>query len=306
MSCRSAVLPLVLAVLASPAPAADPSRLPDLDRRLDIAYATVNGEKLRLDLMMPKAGGPHPLVVCLHGGAWRFSSRKELSEPCDWVPTNSPDECYLELLASRGYAAASVGYRLAPKSKFPAPVADAKAALRFLRANAAALNLDPDRVAVLGFSAGAHVAAMVACTAGRPEFDPGLYPDQSDRVRCAVNFYGPTDLSLYADTPGLEQIYLVPFLGATASANPDAYRRASPLEYVSKDAPPFLTIHGTADLVVPVIHGERLHAKLVAAGTKSAFLPVKGEGHGWGGKAAAEPNAAVLRFLADHLGPEAK
>ena len=295
--CVAASAVLALLLTASVAPAAGP---PGVVRKPDLTFATVDGETLKLDLVMPAGGGPHPVVVCLHGGAWKFGDRKQQAHPWSWMGTGTPERTYVEMLAARGFAAASVTYRLAPKHKFPAQLLDVKSAVRYLRANAAALNLDPDRVAVLGFSAGGHLASLVGLTAGRPEFDPGIYPDQSDRVSCVVNFFGPTDLGLYAETPGIAAAFLTPLLGA-GPATEAAYGKASPIQYVSKDAPPFLTLHGTADLIVPVIHAERLHAKLIDAGAKSVFVRMRGEGHGWDDETATESTAAAVRFLAEHL-----
>jgi acetyl esterase/lipase len=281
---------------------ADPfvPRPADVVRRYDLPYAAADAKYQKIDLVVPKAGGPHPVVVCIHGGAWKIGSRQDLSKPPKKPDPGADPRCFLDRLADKGFAAASVGYRLAPKDRFPAQIADAKAAIRYLRANAAALNLDPDRVAVMGFSAGGHLAALVGTTPGRPEFDPGVFPGQSDRVSCVVNVFGPTDLTLYRDTPGVDRAIIAPLLGPE-DGSADLHAKASPLTYVTRDAPPFLTIHGTADLVVPVIHAERLHEKLLAAGAKSEFYPVRGEGHGWGEAVVVETSAVAVRFLAKHL-----
>jgi acetyl esterase/lipase len=278
----------------------------DVVRRYDLPYATADTKLQKIDLVVPRTGGPHPVVVCLHGGAWKFGSRKELSKPPKKPDPQADPRCFLDRLAEHGFAAASVGYRLAPKDKFPAQIADVKAAIRYLRTHAATLNLDPHRLAVMGFSAGGHLAALVGTASDCPEFDPGLYSDQSDRVCCVVDFFGPTDLRLYRDSPGLDRAYIIPLLGQSEDI---CYARASPLEYITRHAPPFLIVHGTADLIVPIIHSEQLHQKLLAAGVKSEFMPVKGEGHGWSGPAAEKTWSATIRFLKDHLqhpiaGPE--
>ena len=297
MPFRLTLLAWLATTLAAPVEPFVP-RPVELVRRYDLAYSTADRKNQKIDLVVPRAGGPHPVVVCLHGGAWKFGSRKDLSKPPKNPEPGADPRCFLDRLAEKGFAAASAGYRFAPKDKFPAQIADAKAAVRYLRANAKSLNLDPDRIAIMGFSAGGHLAALVGTTSGRPEFDPGIFPDQSDRVCCVVNFFGPTDLSLYRETPGLDRAYLVPLLG---SAENEVHLKASPVEYVTKDAPPFLTIHGTADLIVPILHAERLHEKLLSVGAKTEFLPVKGEGHGWEGEAAKETSAAAIRFLTQHL-----
>ena len=116
-------------------------------------------------------------------------------------------------------------------------------------------------------------------------------------MQCVVDFFGPSDLTLYTETPGIEGAYFVPLLGGRSRDNLELYKRASPIEYVSKDDPPFLIVQGTADLLVPAIHSERLHEKLTAAGVQSELVTVKGKGHGWGGPDAARTIEAAIRFL---------
>jgi acetyl esterase/lipase len=272
---------------------------PTVATRNDVTYAVAGTQKLQLDLAMPKTGGPYPLVVCLHGGAWKTGSRKDLSRPGTDFGTRG--RSLIEILAARGFVAASVSYRLAPENKFPAQIEDAKTAIRFLRANAKQFHIDPNRVAALGFSAGGHIAALLGTTDTKAGFDGPLYPDQSSRVNCVVDFFGPTDLTLYCQTPGLEQMFFVPLLGTTSKKHPEVYKKASPIDYVSKDDPPFLLIHGTLDLVVPVLHSELLCRKLTEAGVNAKLLPVSGEGHGWNGEAARHTIDAAVKFLSEQL-----
>ena len=279
------------------------SSRPAVVREYDVVYATVGGEKLRLDMARPKGDGPFPCVVCLHGGAWKMGSRKDLSEPFGEISFGIPGASLVEVLAAHGYAAVSVSYRLAPKAKFPAQIADAKTAVRYLRENAKALRVDPDRVAALGFSAGGHLAALLGTTGDKPDarLDGKLYPDQSSEVDCVVDFFGPADLSLYSKTPGIERIIFRPLLGALFDDNPLIYQLASPLSHVTKGDPPFLLIHGTADLIVPVLHSELLHKKLQRVGVESVLLPMPGKGHGWFGEDAVKTTDAAVKFLNEHL-----
>lgn len=275
---------LLLGLVASPA-LAEP--LP-LQTERDITFAAVDGQKLQLDIVRPKNGGPYPCVVCLHGGAWRFGSRKDVVR-------------FAEAIAARGYVVASVSYRLAPKSKFPAQIEDARTAVRFLRANAKSYDIDAARFAAAGFSAGAHLSLLLGVVEKSPELDGTLYPEQSGRVQCVVSYFGPTDLSLYAASEGLEDAYMVPLLGKEAKTDAKLYKRASPIEYVSKSSPPVLMFHGTFDLVVPILHSERMLKKLHDAGAKADLVKVPGEGHGFTPPVMVKTTEQTIQFLDAHL-----
>jgi len=260
----------------------------------DIVYSTVGTEKLRLDLAAPTSGGPYPAVLLLHGGAWKVGNRSDLSRSSPGTPS------VIEQVAARGYVAVSASYRLAPKHKFPAQIEDARTAVRFLRANAKKFNIDPERIAAGGFSAGGHLALLLG-VAGKTDFLTSEYPDQSSQVQCVVSYFGPTDLSLYAASSGIEDAYMVPFLGKACKSEPGIYKRASPLDYVNKGDAPTLMIHGTADVVVPIIHSERMLKKLRDSGVKAELITVKGAGHGWTGPEATKTLQDTLRFLDEQL-----
>lgn len=284
------------AALAPALSAADPGPgSPAVRATKNVTYSSVGDEDLKLDLAVPPGPGPHPAVVLFHGGAWKGGSRADLSRR---IPDEDgkPGPSWVEAVAARGYVAASVQYRLAPKHKFPAQLDDARAAVRFLRRNAATYGIDPDRIGAGGFSAGGHIALLLGLT--DPDDPPG---GPSSRVRAVVDFFGPTDVGRYAATPGIESAYIVPWLGREARTDPAVYRRASPVSHVSADDPPVLLVHGTADLIVPVIHSELLYDKLRAAGVTAEFVKVKGEGHGWTGRAAGDSTEAAIKFLDEHL-----
>ena len=261
-----------------------------------ITYRTIGNANLRLDLAVPADGGPYPLVVCFHGGGWRGGDRRDLSDQTrDKNDTRGPS--IIEVFASRGYAVATVSYRLVPTAKFPAPIEDAKTSIRFLRENAKRFNLNPEKICALGFSAGAHLALLLGTTDSTAGFDGSLYPLQSSKVQCVVSFFGPTDLSLYSATPGIEDAYMVPLLGKACKTDPDVYKKASPIDYVSASTVPTLMIHGTADLIVPIIHSERMLKKMQEVGARGELIKVKGEGHSWGGEAAKQSTEDATRFL---------
>ena len=294
------VLFLAATLAAGCSPDDAPAGLP-VQAQNNITYATRGATPLKLDLVAPKEGGPYPAIVLLHGGAWCVGDRSDLSRPGkDKSGARTP--AVIEQFATRGYVVASVSYRLAPKSKFPAQLADVRTAIRFLRANAKTYNVDPDQVAVGGFSAGAHLALLAGLADKSPEFDGPDFPDQSNRVRCVLSYFGPTDLSLYAASAGLEDAYMVPLLGKECRTDPEVYRRASPIQHVSRDDPPVMMVHGTADVIVPIIHSERLLDKLHDNGVTAELVTMKGEGHGeWRPSVSAKSTREAIRFLDQHM-----
>jgi acetyl esterase/lipase len=236
-----------------------------------IEYERVDGKPLLLDLRVPDDGALHPVILYLHSGAWITGNR-----------AGGP----AIRQAGRGYAVASIDYRLAPEYIWPALLEDCKAAVRWLRANAVRYHLDPDRIAVFGTSAGGHLAAMLGTTAGRPEFE-GLElgnPQFSTRVRAVVDQYGISDL-LRLDEQKLpcdaflngNASYMPPSLlmGCPIQSCREKTMTASPLTYVTRDAPPFLIMHGLVDCLVPWRQSQILYDALTSAGVpaKLYLLP---------------------------------
>ena len=265
-----------------------------------VLYDTIEKQKLYLDIARPKEGGPYPCVVVLHGGAWVGGSRKDVSVG-DKGKSGKIDPSILEDVAARGYVAVAPSYRLAPKFPFPAQIQDARAAVRFLRANAKTYDLDPTKIAAAGFSAGGHLALLLGLADKVDGWDAGSNLDQSSRVQCVVDYFGPADLSLYSTSPALEDAYLVPVFGKAVKTDPEVYKKVSPINYVSKAAPPVQILHGTFDLIVPIIHSEKLLKKLTDAGAEAEMITVRGEGHGWNGKTFARTLNDSLKFLDAHL-----
>lgn len=267
----------------------------------DITYATVAGQKLQLDLALPPGDGPFPCVLLLHGGAWMAGSRAECSGN-GRDRSGRPTPSWIEKLARHGYAAAAADYRLAPAHPFPAMIQDARAAIRFLRAHAQDYHLDPKRFAAGGFSAGAHLALLCGYCDRSAGFDVGDHLEHSGPVQCVISFFGPTDLTLYAATPSIEDGYLVPVFGKAAKTDPTVYKRASPLSYVRPTSPPTLLLHGNLDLIVPIAHSQRLYRALKDAGVPAELVTIPFGNHGgWGERDLARATAAVVRFLDTHL-----
>ncbi|OAI46093.1 hypothetical protein AYO44_11980 [Planctomycetaceae bacterium SCGC AG-212-F19] len=257
----------------------------------NVVYGRTGTADLTLDLAMPRDGaGPLPAVVLLAGGAWKYYAWPTLMEGI------------LELLATLGYVTIEPHYRCVDTARFPAAVEDSKAAVRWLRANAGKYRVNPERIAALGPSSGGYLACMLGLTnpADGLDGDAG-HADQSSQVQAVVDLYGITDL---LSTPWREQKekgLLAPFLGATYAANPEVYRRASPLEYVRPGAPPFLIIHGEADKTVPPAQSQRLAERLTAVGASVQLSIVPGAGHGWGPPLLHETVAQVSSFLKAQL-----
>jgi acetyl esterase/lipase len=222
----------------------------------DITYCTVDGLDLKLDLYTPTAGGPWPGLIFVHGGAWTEGDKAPL-------PLNP---------AEAGYLVASINYRLFPTYRFPAMVEDVKCAIRYLRAHAANLNLDPDHIALIGHSAGAHLAALAGLADERVGWDTGPYSDQSSRVQAVIALSGPADLTRpYPDW--VEELKVGVF-------GPEQWVSASPVNYAGPDAPPFMIVHGDADPLVPVEQAHHLHKTLLTAGASSQLVIIQNAGHG--------------------------
>lgn len=262
----------------------------DLDAYPDLTYGEAGGEALKVDIAVPRGNGPFPALLCVHGGGWIAGNRKELAP-------------VLAELAKNGYVAASVEYRLAPKHKFPAQIEDVKRCVRWLRANAAKYRIDPERIGAVGFSAGAHLVALLGVTAPKDKLEGPGDEKQSSRVRAIVCWAGPYDFVKGRDSlmrPTTAPLVLA-LLGGTPEQAPAQYRAASPTSYISKDDPPVLLIHGTADEVVAIEQSEIFEKALKDGGVKVEFLRYPGGGHGLAGKDLEEAIAASLKFAETHV-----
>jgi len=292
---------LVVVLAFSPAIgyAADPE--PGIKVTRSVVYTTVGKEKLYLDIAVPAGEGPFPCLVMLHGGAWQLGSRGEFSaggKEKDGKRLPS----WIEVAAEKGYVAAAISYRLAPKHKFPAMIEDARGAVRFLRTNAKDYKIDPDKFGAVGFSAGAHLALLCGMCDKSAGFDVGECLDASGKVQCVVDYFGPTDLSLYAPSPGIVDGYIIPVFGKEVKSDPTIYKKASPISYVTKEAPPTLILHGTFDLIVPIKHSESLHKSLIDSGVATEIMTIPFGGHGnWSDREMSKAAAASFKFLDAHL-----
>ena len=265
----------------------------------DVAYVVNGHARQKLDLYLPAQGELRPLVVWIHGGAFRMGSKEG----------NDHDHVPYDVLA-QGYALASINYRLSQHALFPAQIEECKAAVRWLRAHAAEYQLDPARFASWGPSAGGHLAAMLGTTGHVAEFEVGAHLDVSSRVQCVVDYFGPTDF-LQMDTQRLPDGMVhdpadspeSELVGGPIQQHPAKVVRANPITYVSHDTPPFLIVHGDHDPLVPYGQSLLLVEALKNAGVDVTFYTVAGAGHGQFTDPAVPE--LTLAFLVKHLGGQA-
>lgn len=228
----------------------------------DILYDERFGDDTSLDMYLPDDGAAmRPAVVFIHGGAWTAGSKVEY------------------LLAARrmggsGYVAATLDYRLVPEAVYPNAIQDVRCALAFLRANAVEYGLDPDRIAVVGYSSGGHLASMLGVAEGVAELEPDCAAGTTGPANAVVAGAGIHDLRAMADTGSVED-----FLGGTLEEVPDRYDQASPVTHVKAGAPPYLLIHGGSDWVVSFEQSERMRDALEAAGNSVRFMELTDQGH---------------------------
>lgn len=256
----------------------------------DLEYANPDGQHLQLNLARPSTGeGPFPAVVCIHGGGFRAGTRQSY-------------DSLIRKLAQNGYVAATVTYRLAPKYPFPAAVHDVKAAVRWLRANAKRYHVDPDRIGATGGSAGGHLAQFLGVTADVKAFEgEGGHPEQSSRVACVVNYYGPSDFTQsYGKSVDASEV-LPLFLGGNLEQARRRHIEASPLYWVTPHAAPTLCVHGTKDNYVAFEQATWLVDRLKAAGVEAELLALEGAGHGFRDADARRAEEATLAFFNRHL-----
>jgi len=267
---------------------------PGVQAHRDVAYVEGGHERHKLDLYLSAEGtGPFPLVIWVHGGGWQNGSK-------DGCPPLRGG--YLE----RGYAVASINYRLSGHAPFPAQIEDCKAAIRWLRAHAADYRLDSGRFGVWGSSAGGHLVALLGTSGEVTEFAVGDHLEVSSHVQAVCDFYGPTDLVAFVQTPGYER-HADPgspeskLIGGAVLDKADEAARANPITYVDQQDPPFLIVHGDQDRTVPINQSELLFAALQSAGVSAQFHVLRGAGHGGPDFAGPEVSAMVAAFFAERL-----
>lgn len=263
---------------------------------LDVGYSKLYPE-LKMDIYRPDLATAElkPAVLVIHGGAWMAGTRKDMTQMC-------------EALATQGFVAATVEYRLAPKNKWPAMLDDVQTAVRFLRANSAKYGIDPARLGAAGASAGGHLSLLLGMRDTRDP-KPAEYPGYSSKVQAVVDLFGPTDL-LTDFGPGMDFVYQA-VLGKPKKDATAEIREASPINYIGPQTAPIFIFQGMADTLVPPAQSKKLEAALRKAARPVQSAYIEGLGHDVFSKDAAVQKASMdalakaTQFLKDSLSPAA-
>jgi acetyl esterase/lipase len=234
----------------------------------NVQYCTGGGRPLLMDIFLPAipARNPTPAVLWLHGGGWERGDKNGSSGAL--------------LLAGAGFATTSLYYRLSGDAKFPAQIEDVKCAIRYLRSHAADYGIDPDSIGIAGASSGGHLALLVGAAGPDARLEgSGGWAETSSRVRAVCSYYGPTDFSAFMTEYGERGRNAIRKLVGLPPGNTDAYKRASPISYVTRDMPPVLMFHGDSDQLVPHTQSERMLAALQRAGGDAQLITVGNADH---------------------------
>jgi acetyl esterase/lipase len=287
--CVAAWTVLASSVAAKPVPA--PPTQPRTFK--DVVYATVDGRDLALDVYLPTSPSNPPLVVWVHGGAWRSGSKA------------NPPMAFVE----HGFAMASLDFRQSGDARFPAAVHDIKAAIRFLRAKAGDYSYRSERIAIAGSSSGGHLAALVGVSNNHKDLEGsvGTHGDRSSSVAAIVDYYGASNLTtiLSQSTPhglSVRRPALELLLGALPEQEPKLAALASPVNHVDRTDPPLLIFHGDQDPQMPINQSHELQGAYAKAGLDVYFDVVHGAAHGGDQFFAPERVARAIAFLRRTIG----
>ena len=231
----------------------------EFEVREKIVYSTVADRELLLDAFVPKGDGLRPAVLVVHGGAWRSGDRKQLRG-------------YANALAERGFVCFAIDYRLAPKDKFPAQIEDCRAAVKWIRANAAEYGVDPNKLGAIGYSAGGHLVCLLATTGEAPGEQNG---NVDTRLQAVVAGGAPTDFRKFEDNGKWAEYWM----GGDLTTQPDRFRDASATVFVDKNDPPVFFFNGTDDELVSVEWSKSCYEALKSSGVKTEMYEIKGAGH---------------------------
>ncbi|MEH2058956.1 MAG: alpha/beta hydrolase [Nostoc sp.] len=248
----------------------------------DILFASPAGFPLKMEVYQPPEVGKYPAVVVIYGGSWQYGNPHANSE-------------FNQYIANHGYTVFAIDYRHAPKYQFPSQLDDVRIALNFIRKHAAAYEADPERMVLLGRSAGAHLAMLAA------------YQTDAPPIRAVVNYYGPVDLTEGYKTPPIpdpidSRAVLKAFLGGSLKELPNQYQIASPINYLTHPLPPTLLIYGSRDNLVEAQFGRQMYERLHDSGNTAVFLEIPWAEHAFDAVFNGVSNQLALyyteRFLA--------
>ena len=263
----------------------------------DLDFAVNADESIQLDLYVPKAAKTLlPTIVVIAGGAFLAQDEKKFKDEA-------------RILAESGFAAASIAYRGWPGDSFPAAVEDAKAAVRYLRANAATLNIDPERIGAFGQSAGAYLVGMLAVSAGEAGLEgSGGNPGVPSGIKVAVCFSGLFDFirGEGGEKEGgsiAKRAFNRLWIGGPLDENRELWAKASPISYITPDDAPILFVHSRKDSMVPWSQSEQMYEALKAVRPESKLLLLDEGGHNIrdNRKIKDEAWAAAIAYFKEHL-----
>jgi acetyl esterase/lipase len=251
--------------------------------KLNIVYTKIGNWEGRLDMYLPKSSEPTPVIINIHGGGWNHGVKESQSG--------------FNTFFKAGFAVANIEYRLTPQATAPAAIEDSRCALLYLIKNAAALNIDVNKIVVMGGSSGGHLALMTGMLANDHRFDANCPGVNGVKVAAIIDKYGITDVWDWGYGPNKTSKSATSWLGSYAKDQKFA-ATVSPISYVSKANPPIFIVHGDADPTVPYQQSVELHKQLEAAGVVTKFITVPGGLHGKFDKEKnSEINKEIIAFL---------
>ena len=257
----------------------------DFSAQLNVVYSTINGWEGKVDLYLPaKKNKPTPVVINIHGGGWNHGKKEE--------------QTGFSTFFKAGFALANMEYRLTGQATAPAAIEDTRCVLIYLIKNAAALNIDVNKIIIMGGSSGGHLALMGGLLGNDHRFDSNCMGAEIIKVAAIIDKYGITDVWDWAYGPNIRSKSATNWLGDKAKDEAFA-KSVSPISYINKNSPPVFIVHGDADPTVPYQQSVDLHKKLMEAGVKTTFITVTGGLHGKFDKEKnSEINKAILKFIA--------
>jgi acetyl esterase/lipase len=265
-----------------------PAAAGEIDMQFGQVYSEPESGPLKADVYRPKGDGPYPGVLVVHGGAWYIGTRWQLS-------------AVAQLLAQHGFTAVAIDYRLAPKYKFPAQIEDCKAAVQWMRREAARLKIDADRIGGFGYSAGAQLVCLLGSTGPRDGLEGEEHSDEpSTRLQAVACGGAPCEFRVLEP----DERMLSFWLGGTRREKPEQYRLASPAAFATSDDPPMFFFHGEKDHLVPLASPVHMCRVLQEAGVYADLYVVPAAGHNQALMDRTALNKS-LKFLAAHLQREA-